>query len=119
MKAKKVSTPKKVQFTKKVMPTIFWDCKGILFTAFKKRNTTVNETYCAAFPHKLRQNIRKKLRGLTRGMHLLHDGVYYLFEKLKMTFMGAISLAMKKWKLQFEHILKINQNNIFFNPETI
>ncbi|XP_044264614.1 histone-lysine N-methyltransferase SETMAR-like [Tribolium madens] len=41
---------------------------------FKETNTTVNGMYYASLLHKLRDNIREKLRGkLTRGVRLLHD----------------------------------------------
>lgn len=65
---------KVVQSTKKVMATIFWDCKGILLIDFKERNTTVNGIYYASLLHKLRDNIREKRRGrLSKVVRLLHD----------------------------------------------
>jgi len=60
--------------TKKIMATIFWDCRGILLIDFKERNTTVNAAYYASLLHKLRDAIKEKRRGmLSRGVRLLHD----------------------------------------------
>ena len=60
--------------TKKIMATIFWDCRGILLTFFKERKTTVNAAYYASLLHKLRDAIKEKMRGmLSHGVCLLHD----------------------------------------------
>ena len=65
---------KVTQSAKKIMATIFWDCRGILLIDFKDRNTTVNAAYCAPLMHKLHDTIKEKRRGmLSRGVHLLHD----------------------------------------------
>lgn len=48
--------------TKKVMATIFWNCKGIVAINFNERNTPDNGTYYATLLHKLLQNIREKRR---------------------------------------------------------
>lgn len=65
---------KVTQSTKKVMATIFWDCKGILLIDFKERNTTMNGEYYAALLHRLRDAIKERRRGkLSRGVRLLHD----------------------------------------------
>lgn len=60
--------------TKKIMATIFWDCRGILMIDFKERNTVVNGEYYAFLLLKLRDTIKEKRRGkLSRGIRLLHD----------------------------------------------
>jgi len=65
---------KVTQPAKKIMATIFWDCKGILLIDFKERNTSVNDAYCASVLHKLRDTVKEKRRGmLSRGVCLLHD----------------------------------------------
>ena len=65
---------KVTQSTKKIMATIFWDCRGILLIDFKERNTTVNAAYYASLLHKLRDAIKEKRRGmLSRGVRLHHD----------------------------------------------
>ena len=65
---------KVTQSTKKIMATIFWDCRGILLIDFKERNTTVNAAYCASLLHKLRDAIKDKRQGmLSRGVCLLHN----------------------------------------------
>ena len=62
------------QPAKKIMATIFWDCKGILLIDFKERNTSVNDAYYASVLHKLRDTVKEKRRGmLSRGVCLLHD----------------------------------------------
>lgn len=59
---------------KKIMATVFWDCKGILLLNFMERNTTINATYYAGLLTTLRQKIREKRRGmLSKGVRLLHD----------------------------------------------
>ena len=64
---------KGTQSTKKIMATIFWDCRGNLLIDFKERNTTVNAAYYASLLRKLRDAIRKRQGMLSRGVHLLHD----------------------------------------------
>ena len=65
---------KVTQSAKKIMTTIFWDCRGIMLTDFKERNSTVNTAYYASLLHKLRDTIKEKRRGmLRRGVHLIHD----------------------------------------------
>jgi len=49
---------------KKIMATIFWDCRGILLIDFKERNTTVNTAYYASLLHKLCDTIKEKRRGM-------------------------------------------------------
>ena len=51
---------KVAQSTKKIMATIFWDCRGILLIDFKERNTTVNAVYYASLLHKLCEAIKEK-----------------------------------------------------------
>ena len=69
--------PRKAKVTlsaKKIMATIFWDCRGILLIDFKERNTTVNGAYYASLLLKLRDAIKEKRRGmLSHGVRLLHD----------------------------------------------
>ena len=65
---------KVTQSTKKIMETIFWDCRGILLIDFKERNTTVNAAYYASLLHKLHDAIKGKRQGmLSCGVCLLHD----------------------------------------------
>lgn len=59
---------------KKIMATVFWDCKGILLLDFKERNTTMTAAYYATLLTSLRENIKKDRRGmLNKGVRLLHD----------------------------------------------
>ncbi|XP_047987147.1 histone-lysine N-methyltransferase SETMAR-like [Leguminivora glycinivorella] len=59
---------------RKIMATVFWDCKGILLLDFKEPNTTINATYYSTFLTTLKQKIREKRRGmLSKGVRLLHD----------------------------------------------
>ena len=69
--------PKKFKQTlsnRKMMATIFWDCKGILLTEFMTPGTTItSEVYCEML-HKLRRSIQNKWWGmLSKGVVLLHD----------------------------------------------
>ncbi|KAJ4436264.1 hypothetical protein ANN_18895 [Periplaneta americana] len=59
---------------RKVMCTVFWDRKGILFIDFLPRGETMNaDRYCETL-RKLRRVIQNKRRGmLTAGVVLLHD----------------------------------------------
>jgi len=67
-------TVKVTQSAKKIMATIFWDCRGILLIDFKERNTNVNGEYYALVLHELRDTVKEKRRGiLSRGVCLLHD----------------------------------------------
>jgi len=59
--------PRKVKVTqsaKKIMATIFWDCRGILLIDLKERNTTVNAVYSVSLLHKLRDALTEKRRGI-------------------------------------------------------
>ena len=65
---------KVTQSAKKIMETIFWDCREILSIDFKERNTTVNAAYYVSLLHKLCEANKEKRRGmLSHGVHLLHD----------------------------------------------
>jgi len=55
---------KVTQPTKKIMATIFWDCRGISLVEFNERKTTVNAAYYASLLHKLRDAIKEKRRGI-------------------------------------------------------
>jgi histone-lysine N-methyltransferase SETMAR len=59
---------------KKMMSTVFWDCKRILLTEFMAMGTTVmSEVYCEML-NKLRRLIQNKWhRMLTKGIVLLYD----------------------------------------------
>jgi len=64
---------KVTQPTKKIMATIFWDCRGILIDCIE-RNTTVNAEYYASLLHKLRNVIKEKRQEMfSHGVSLLHD----------------------------------------------
>ena len=65
---------KVTQSVKKIMATIFWNCRGILLIDFKERYTTVNTAYYASLLHKLRDAIKEKRQGmLSHGVRLLRD----------------------------------------------
>jgi histone-lysine N-methyltransferase SETMAR len=71
------NNPKKFKQTlsnKKMMATVFWDCKGMLLTEFMAPGTTItSEVYCDTL-HNLRRSIKNKRREmLTKGVVLLHD----------------------------------------------
>jgi len=51
---------KVTQSAKKIMTTIFWDCRGILLIDFKERNSTVNAAYYASLLNKLRDAIKRR-----------------------------------------------------------
>ena len=62
------------ELVKKMMATVFWDRKGILFTEFKAPGTTITlEVYCETL-HKLWRSIQNKQRGmLSKVVVLQHD----------------------------------------------
>jgi len=69
--------PRKFKTTRsagKVMPTVFWDRKGVLLVNFMAHGTTINaDRYCETLK-KLRRAIQNQRRGmLTKGVCLLHD----------------------------------------------
>jgi [histone H3]-lysine36 N-dimethyltransferase SETMAR len=70
-KAKKF---KQAPSVKKIMATVFWDKKGVLFIDFLERGKTINaNAYCDTLI-KLRRAIQNKRRGLlSTGIVLLHD----------------------------------------------
>ncbi|GBN52862.1 Mariner Mos1 transposase [Araneus ventricosus] len=67
---------KATSFFKKIMCTVFCDCKGILLVDWMERGTTINATtYCEALK-KLRRSIQNKRRGLLdSGIVFVHDNV--------------------------------------------
>jgi histone-lysine N-methyltransferase SETMAR len=69
--------PKKFKQTpsnKKLMATLFWDRKGILFTECIAPGTTITSDVYSDTLHKLRRSIQNKRHGmLTKGVVLLHD----------------------------------------------
>jgi hypothetical protein len=69
--AKKFKT---TQSAKKIMATVFWDGKGVLFVHFLTQGDEVNAySYCGTLS-RLREAIHRKRPGLLRrGVVLLHD----------------------------------------------
>jgi histone-lysine N-methyltransferase SETMAR len=58
----------------KIMATIFWDARGLLFINYLPPKTTITGQYYADILRQLRQAIKLKRPGmLTRGVLLLHD----------------------------------------------
>jgi histone-lysine N-methyltransferase SETMAR len=68
---------KQLLANRKLMATVFWDRKGLLFIKFMEPQTTItSETYCETLK-KLRRAIENKRRGmLTSGVVLLHDNAH-------------------------------------------
>ena len=68
--------PKKakvVPSTEKVMASVFWDAKGIVFINYLQKSKTINGEYYAKLLRELRQAIKSKRPGkLTKGV-LLHQ----------------------------------------------
>jgi len=59
---------------RKVMATIFWDCKGVLLVDYLPQKTTMTGLYYGELLTNLRQAVKEKQRGmLNRGLLLLHD----------------------------------------------
>ena len=57
----------------KVMTSVFWDAKGIVFIEYLQKGKTINEEYYAKLLRELRQAIKSKRPGkLTKGV-LLHQ----------------------------------------------
>ena len=69
--------PKKFKRTlsnKKMMATVFWDCKGILLTEFMASGTTVTSEVYFEMLNKLRRLTQNKRHGLlTKGVIFLHN----------------------------------------------
>lgn len=58
----------------KIMGTIFWDSRGIIMIDYLEDARTITGDYYANLMWKLREQIKRKRRGmLTRGVLLLHD----------------------------------------------
>lgn len=58
----------------KVMLSVFWDQSGIILTDYLEKGKTITGQYYSNLLVKLREEIKKKRRGmLTRGVLLLHD----------------------------------------------
>ena len=68
--------PKKakvVSFAGKVMASVFWNAKGIVFIDYLQKGKTINREYYAKLLRELRQAIKSKRPGkLTKGV-LLHQ----------------------------------------------
>ena len=64
---------KMVSFAGKVMASVFWDAKGIVFIDYLQKGKTINGEYYAKLLRELRQAIKSKRPGkLTKGV-LLHQ----------------------------------------------
>ena len=60
--------------TKKIMMSVFWDCKGVIHIDYLEKGTTITGAYYAKLLEKVRQSIKEKRRGLlARGPLLQQD----------------------------------------------
>lgn len=58
----------------KLMATFFWDCRGVIMIDYLPRGQTMNGDYYADLMRQLREQIKKKRRGmLAKGVLLLQD----------------------------------------------
>ena len=58
----------------KIMATIFWDAKGVIYVDYTSPKTTITGAYYCQVLGKLREAIKRKRPGkLTAGPLLLHD----------------------------------------------
>ncbi|UYV67486.1 hypothetical protein LAZ67_5000874 [Cordylochernes scorpioides] len=76
---KHISSPKPLKFKQtlsagKIMATVFWNRKSLLFCDFMRQGTTINfDRYCETLKQ-LRRAIQNKRRGmLTKGVRVHHD----------------------------------------------
>ncbi|MEE4247135.1 MAG: hypothetical protein V2I33_17110 [Kangiellaceae bacterium] len=58
----------------KVMDTVFWDAKGVIFVDYLPKGASINGEYCAQLLEQLREALKSSRRGkLTKGVLLLQD----------------------------------------------
>lgn len=75
-KHKTSPTPKKAKATNsagKVMASVFWDAKGILFVDYLPKGHTITGEYYANLLTELRQKIREKRRGMLSKGVIFHQ----------------------------------------------
>lgn len=77
MEARNFSSPRKAKVQKsagKVMVSVFWDCRGVIFTDYLAKGETITSAYYCTLLHKLRDALKTKRRGmLTKDVRLLVD----------------------------------------------
>ena len=69
--------PKKVQTVKsagKVIATVFWDVRGIIYTDYLEKGYTITGAYSASLLYGLSEEINKKSPHLKKKMILFHQG---------------------------------------------
>jgi len=82
MEWRHTSSPTKMKFkqttsTRKVMCTMFWDRKGILFVDFLPQGSTINTGVCCNTLQKLHLMIQNKRRVMfSRGVVMIHDNTH-------------------------------------------
>lgn len=74
--AKGEPVPKKAKTVRsagKVMASVFWDAKGILFIDYLEKGKTINGPYYASLLDQLKQKIQEKRPGLVKKKILFHQ----------------------------------------------
>lgn len=69
-------TPKKAKVvlsTNKVMASVFWDAKGIIFVDYLPKSQTINSSYYCNLLRRLREEIKEKRPGMLRKKVLFHQ----------------------------------------------
>ena len=57
----------------KVMATVFWDARGIIYIDYMRKGQTITGAYYASLLHRLSQEIKKKLPHLKKKKIIFHQ----------------------------------------------